>query len=151
MLRTTALFILRVMQSKGWRSVTRATESELEGLERWLIGRNMSFSHSYLPISPLSVAWMANVYLVNAQNLHLSIVLLKYHIKFVFVHVIFTCHSIDCIPGYFGFHCNLTCRQPNYGQNCQSECRCTEKEYCNYISGCEPSKNCFCWIVNFYS
>lgn len=44
----------------------------------------------------------------------------------------------DCIPGYYGPYCNFTCRQPNYGQNCQSECWCTEEQDCNHISGCEP-------------
>eukprot|EP00105_Crassostrea_gigas_P011581 XP_011427316.1 PREDICTED: uncharacterized protein LOC105328239 [Crassostrea gigas] len=42
----------------------------------------------------------------------------------------------DCIPGYFGNDCNITCRYPNYGQNCQLECICGKK-FCNHISGCE--------------
>lgn len=57
MLRTTALHML----STRWRSASKATECELKGLERRLIGRNRSFSYrlvTFLLVSPLSVEWM---------------------------------------------------------------------------------------------
>lgn len=35
--------------------------------------------------------------------------------------------KIGCLPGYYGNHCNTTCRYPNYGKDCQSGCLCDER------------------------
>nr|XP_022291021.1 uncharacterized protein LOC111102523 [Crassostrea virginica] len=43
--------------------------------------------------------------------------------------------SSGCVQGFFGENCELPCRYPNYGQDCQLECVCT-MELCNHISGC---------------
>ncbi|XP_062570265.1 multiple epidermal growth factor-like domains protein 11, partial [Saccostrea cucullata] len=40
-----------------------------------------------------------------------------------------------CDVGYFGLRCELQCRYPNYGSECQSECKCN-KLYCDHVSGC---------------
>ncbi|XP_078336229.1 uncharacterized protein LOC144626350 isoform X2 [Crassostrea virginica] len=41
-----------------------------------------------------------------------------------------------CSDGYFGELCELQCRYPNFGKNCQSECFC-EKIHCNSTYGCK--------------
>lgn len=41
----------------------------------------------------------------------------------------------NCSKGYHGPLCDITCRYPNYGKDCQSECLCGE-EQCDHITGC---------------
>lgn len=43
--------------------------------------------------------------------------------------------STNCPSGYHGPLCNITCRHPSYGKDCQSECLCGEVQ-CNPITGC---------------
>uniref|UniRef100_A0A8W8JE21 Uncharacterized protein n=1 Tax=Magallana gigas TaxID=29159 RepID=A0A8W8JE21_MAGGI len=40
-----------------------------------------------------------------------------------------------CPPGYHGPLCNMTCRFPNYGEECQLKCLC-EEEKCDHTAGC---------------
>lgn len=69
MLRTTALHML----STRWRSASKATECELRGLERRLIGRNRSFSYRLVTLYS-TFCWVNDkVYPLNAQKLYLSI------------------------------------------------------------------------------
>uniref|UniRef100_A0A8W8JCL2 Uncharacterized protein n=1 Tax=Magallana gigas TaxID=29159 RepID=A0A8W8JCL2_MAGGI len=54
----------------------------------------------------------------------------------------------ECLPGYFGSCCNYTCRYPNYGKECQSECVCDE-ENCNHIIGyVQRTSNETFWTTN---
>ncbi|XP_061195844.1 multiple epidermal growth factor-like domains protein 10 [Saccostrea echinata] len=47
-----------------------------------------------------------------------------------------------CLPGYLGHNCELQCRYPSFGVNCQEHCDCKE-ESCNTITGCgEPDRGC---------
>ncbi|XP_048768805.2 uncharacterized protein LOC125675318 [Ostrea edulis] len=41
-----------------------------------------------------------------------------------------------CDTGYYGPNCSLSCRYPNYGVDCQNECKCVQ-DLCNHISGCD--------------
>ncbi|XP_062610864.1 uncharacterized protein LOC134272679 [Saccostrea cucullata] len=40
-----------------------------------------------------------------------------------------------CSGGYFGKYCEIKCRFPSYGTQCQKQCRCIEQE-CSHITGC---------------
>ncbi|XP_056014747.1 uncharacterized protein LOC125676900 [Ostrea edulis] len=42
---------------------------------------------------------------------------------------------IECDAGYHGLNCSLSCRFPNYGEDCQNLCQC-RLELCSHISGC---------------
>lgn len=48
-------------------------------------------------------------------------------------------HAVKCSPGYHGPLCNMACRYPNYGKECQLQCLC-EEEQCNPITGCVRKK-----------
>lgn len=48
----------------------------------------------------------------------------------------------ECFPGYHGTLCNMTCRYPNYGEDCQLGCLC-EEEQCDHISGCVRKSNVY--------
>lgn len=54
----------------------------------------------------------------------------------------------ECLPGYHGPLCNMTCRYPNYGEDCQLKCLC-EEEQCDHISGCVWKSNIFAYSVCF--
>lgn len=43
-----------------------------------------------------------------------------------------------CTSGYTGINCNTKCIYPQFGQNCQSFCNCTE-EHCDHMDGCRNS------------
>lgn len=45
----------------------------------------------------------------------------------------------ECLPGYHGPLCNMACRYPNYGEECQLQCLCKE-EQCDHITGCDGKK-----------
>lgn len=45
------------------------------------------------------------------------------------------CTLAECLPGYHGPLCNMACRYPNYGEECQLQCLC-EEEKCDHITGC---------------
>lgn len=47
---------------------------------------------------------------------------------------------IVCSPGYHGPFCNMICRYPNYGEDCQLNCLCDE-EQCDHITGCVGKSN----------
>lgn len=51
--------------------------------------------------------------------------------------------KIDCSPGYYFPGCNLPCRYPNYGHDCQSECLSCTKQNCNHITGCPEKSNVY--------
>ena len=42
---------------------------------------------------------------------------------------------LDCVPGYYSLFCNLPCKYPQYGENCQRECNCNLLK-CHHIKGC---------------
>ena len=42
---------------------------------------------------------------------------------------------LDCVPGYNSLFCNLPCKHPQYGENCQRECNCNLLK-CHHIKGC---------------
>nr|XP_022294291.1 uncharacterized protein LOC111104561 [Crassostrea virginica] len=44
----------------------------------------------------------------------------------------------DCSLGYTGNRCELQCRYPGFGKDCQSVCNCPEK-LCNHITGCHEN------------
>nr|XP_022302782.1 uncharacterized protein LOC111110534 isoform X1 [Crassostrea virginica] len=48
-------------------------------------------------------------------------------------------HCVACLAGYFGPNCSLSCRPPNYGLQCQLECKCKKEEQCNHIAGCQST------------
>nr|XP_022294785.1 uncharacterized protein LOC111104907 [Crassostrea virginica] len=48
-------------------------------------------------------------------------------------------HCVACLAGYIGPNCSLSCRPPNYGFQCQSECKCKKEQYCNHIAGCQST------------
>lgn len=41
-----------------------------------------------------------------------------------------------CEDGYFGPNCTSPCRYPNFGQRCQEECNCIERQ-CDASIGCK--------------
>ncbi|XP_078325991.1 uncharacterized protein LOC144622861 isoform X1 [Crassostrea virginica] len=43
-----------------------------------------------------------------------------------------------CPLGYTGNRCEIPCRYPSFGKDCQSDCNCTEK-LCNHIRGCHEN------------
>lgn len=45
---------------------------------------------------------------------------------------------IACNKGYFGANCDIKCKLPWYGQNCQSLCWC-KPQYCDHVNGCMQS------------
>ncbi|XP_078322194.1 uncharacterized protein LOC111110971 isoform X2 [Crassostrea virginica] len=45
--------------------------------------------------------------------------------------------SSVCSPGYLGWNCSEICRYPNYGRECQDECKCEER-LCDFTTGCYP-------------
>lgn len=45
---------------------------------------------------------------------------------------------IACDKGFFGVNCDIKCRLPWYGQDCQSLCWCKPK-YCDHVNGCMQS------------
>lgn len=62
--------------------------------------------------------------------------------KYFFPILLFSFFFIlGCLPGYFGPSCSYTCRYPNYGEDCQSECVCAAGERCHHIKGCEQKSN----------
>uniref|UniRef100_K1Q4F8 Uncharacterized protein n=1 Tax=Magallana gigas TaxID=29159 RepID=K1Q4F8_MAGGI len=46
---------------------------------------------------------------------------------------------VECISGYTGIGCTLTCRYPLYGKNCQQVCKCSRME-CNFEFGCRSGE-----------
>ncbi|XP_061196049.1 cell death abnormality protein 1-like [Saccostrea echinata] len=46
----------------------------------------------------------------------------------------------SCSDGYIGTYCELKCRFPSYGTDCQKYCRCSE-EKCSHITGCHVCKD----------
>ncbi|XP_056013518.1 uncharacterized protein LOC125648793 [Ostrea edulis] len=46
----------------------------------------------------------------------------------------------DCKSGYIGENCDLPCRYPSYGVDCQLECNCNES-YCNHKHGCRAIRD----------
>lgn len=56
------------------------------------------------------------------------------------------CTLAECLPGYHGPLCNMACRYPNYGEECQLQCLC-EEEKCDHITGCVLKSNV--WLVLF--
>ncbi|XP_062573283.1 multiple epidermal growth factor-like domains protein 10 [Saccostrea cucullata] len=42
---------------------------------------------------------------------------------------------VKCQNGYSGINCSEICQYPNYGEDCQNECNCTQEM-------CDPSKGC---------
>nr|XP_034333256.1 uncharacterized protein LOC117691369 isoform X1 [Crassostrea gigas] len=44
-----------------------------------------------------------------------------------------------CSTGYVGHDCNMPCRYPNYGIDCQSGCVCP-REQCDHIIGCSHTR-----------
>nr|XP_022296706.1 cell death abnormality protein 1-like isoform X1 [Crassostrea virginica] len=57
-------------------------------------------------------------------------------------------HCVACQTGYFGPNCSLPCRYPNYGLQCQFECKCEQKQYCNHITGCQSTIDGTAWPVD---
>lgn len=51
--------------------------------------------------------------------------------------------KIECSPGYHWPTCNVSCRFPNYGNDCQSECTSCTEENCNHITGCTEISNVY--------
>lgn len=51
------------------------------------------------------------------------------------------CTLAECLPGYHGPLCNMACRYPNYGEECQLQCLC-EEEQCDHITGCVWKTTC---------
>lgn len=49
----------------------------------------------------------------------------------------------ECLPGYHFPGCNIPCRFPNYGDDCQSECLSCTKQNCNHITGCPEISNAY--------
>lgn len=45
--------------------------------------------------------------------------------------------------GYTGPNCTTRCLYPEYGQGCQSVCKCTKKD-CNYVYGCKNTTGNVC-------
>ncbi|XP_052710556.1 uncharacterized protein LOC128184945 [Crassostrea angulata] len=54
----------------------------------------------------------------------------------------------ECLPGYYGSCCNYTCRYPNYGKECQSECMCDEENYNHIIGYVQRTSNETFWTTN---
>nr|XP_022294783.1 uncharacterized protein LOC111104905 [Crassostrea virginica] len=54
-------------------------------------------------------------------------------------------HCVACQSGYFGPNCSLPCRYPNYGLQCQLECKCKQEQNCNHITGCQKDKKMKDW------
>lgn len=52
----------------------------------------------------------------------------------------FKIYFLVCPKGYFGDTCNMPCRFPSYGADCQSECGCRPLD-CNHVTGCD-GKSC---------
>ncbi|XP_062610861.1 uncharacterized protein LOC134272676 [Saccostrea cucullata] len=46
-----------------------------------------------------------------------------------------TSRCIGCPDGRIGRYCEIKCRYPSYGAQCQEQCQCTEEE-CSHITGC---------------
>lgn len=44
-------------------------------------------------------------------------------------------YILECPTGYFG-DCSRQCIPPYYGEDCQSECSCTDGYYCHFALGC---------------
>lgn len=58
------------------------------------------------------------------------------------LHVYELCFSYSgCETGYFGHDCNIPCRYPSYGIDCQSGCVCP-REQCDHIIGCSQTSVC---------
>lgn len=49
------------------------------------------------------------------------------------MYTFFSC--LECQPGYTGENCDLHCRYPSFGQDCQEDCNCDEK-FCDTVNGC---------------
>ncbi|XP_052682260.1 scavenger receptor class F member 2-like [Crassostrea angulata] len=48
---------------------------------------------------------------------------------------------IPCDNGFIGINCDIKCRYPWYGKNCQSVCDC-DVPNCDYVNGCtKPTTN----------
>lgn len=47
---------------------------------------------------------------------------------------------VECRPGFSGPGCFITCPHPLYGKDCQDICKCSQTEYCDFMSGCLESK-----------
>lgn len=45
----------------------------------------------------------------------------------------------ECIPGYIGLKCTLTCPYPSYGERCQGYCDCSS-DTCDLSTGCSGPK-----------
>ncbi|XP_062615249.1 uncharacterized protein LOC134276981 isoform X2 [Saccostrea cucullata] len=43
---------------------------------------------------------------------------------------------VKCQNGYSGINCSEICQYPNYGEDCQNECKCTQ-EMCDHSKGCQ--------------
>ncbi|XP_062598493.1 uncharacterized protein LOC134259913 [Saccostrea cucullata] len=43
-----------------------------------------------------------------------------------------------CLDGYIGRKCELECRYPSFGADCQEQCLCIEAE-CSHVSGCKET------------
>nr|XP_022292857.1 tyrosine-protein kinase receptor Tie-1-like [Crassostrea virginica] len=47
-------------------------------------------------------------------------------------------YNTKCQPGYTGQNCDLHCRYPSFGQDCQEDCNCDEK-FCDTVNGCNDT------------
>ena len=58
----------------------------------------------------------------------------SYWFQIIWNHVHFI-SFLECQPGYTGQNCDLHCRYPSFGQDCQEDCNCDEK-FCDTVNGC---------------
>lgn len=56
-------------------------------------------------------------------------------IKYLFLKIRISHDITECIHGYTGTECSITCPYPLFGKDCQSVCNCSIPE-CDFVSGC---------------
>lgn len=57
-----------------------------------------------------------------------------YHPMFVKFNML-SLFFLECPIGYYFNNCSKVCSPPNYGESCQSVCRCPYKD-CHFATGC---------------